>query len=336
MTQEALMLDLPSPRDGEGHNQVDEDLEKVFSWFMHEKNCALRFGEVIRRSIDEVLDGQRTGRYDLYKKGQGCVEKTEKTYLGTKVEIVARAEFDLGYGKKMDYSVCGIDVDAKWTIGNTWTIPSEAMGHICLVIHANDRTNHFKVGLVRITQELLNLGENGDGKRTIAAPQKKSIRWIVENGELPRNFLLSLEKTDPEGLTKITGASDGYKGAGNGGQRRVNALFERVPGQLVDRTTVVTVARQDDGPKRARDARKQLRDKGFVVLGHLKPHPQIAEELGLPVPVKGTWVSARLTPVPDADARPSTAIGPQRYALWREGDPCLAAPLIPTSQSESS
>ncbi|MFD8258050.1 NaeI family type II restriction endonuclease [Streptomyces griseoluteus] len=334
MTQEALMLDFPSQCQAEHDAQCDPELEKVYAWFLDQKNYGPRFSDVIRKSIDEVLDGQRTGRYDLYKEGKGRVEKTEKTYLGTKVEIVARDEFDLGYGEHMDYSVSGIDVDAKWTIGKTWTIPKEAMGHICLVMHADDRTRHFEVGLVRITQELLNMGENGDGKRTISAPQKNRIRWIVERGDLPKNFLLALAREDPEKLAEIFAASDGYKGSGNGGQRRVNVLFESVPGELVDRTTVVTVARQDDGPKRVRDARKHLRPKGFVILGHLSPHPLIAADLQLPIPGKGSWVSARLAPVADGDNRPSTDIGGHRYGLWREGDPCTVAPLVPT-KSES-
>ncbi|MFD3699438.1 NaeI family type II restriction endonuclease [Streptomyces sp. NPDC058646] len=328
MTQESLAWALPGPRPAQVEGRPDTDLERVHSWFLRQNNCAERFGEIFRKSIDEVLDGQRTGRYDFYKKGQGRVEKTEKTYLGTKVEIVAREEFDLGYGRSMDYSISGIEVDSKWTIGKTWTIPKEAMGHICLVMHADDRTRHFEVGLVRITQELLTDGENGDKKRTIAAQAKKRIRWIVENGTLPKNFLLSLEKEDSKKVKEILEASDGYNGSGNGGQRRVNALFEKVPGQLVDRTTVVTVARQDDGPKRARDARKHLRSKGFVVLGHLHPAPQIATDLGLPVPKKGSWVSARLALLADDDVRASTVIGQRRYRLWQEGDPDTEAPLI--------
>lgn len=224
MTQEPLMLDLPTQRQVEVYEQRDVELDRVHAWFIGQKDYEQRFGAIFRKSIDEVLDGQRTGRYDLYKAGKGRVEKTEKTYLGTKVEIVAREEFDLGYGKSMDYSISGIDVDAKWTMRDTWTIPKEAMGHLCLVMHADDRTRRFEVGLVRITQELLNLGKNGDGKRTVAAPQKKRIRWIVQNGTLPRNFLLDLEKRAPEMLAEIFGVSVGHRGSGNGGQRRVNSL----------------------------------------------------------------------------------------------------------------
>ena len=41
------------------------------------------FGHAIRQSIDEVLDGPRTGRWGFEQ-----LEKTEKTYVGTKLEIV--------------------------------------------------------------------------------------------------------------------------------------------------------------------------------------------------------------------------------------------------------
>ncbi|MER8031805.1 NaeI family type II restriction endonuclease [Streptomyces bauhiniae] len=334
MDQEELMLELPGQRRVDDQEQSDPDLEKVRKWFLNQKDCGQRFGAVIRKSMDEVLDGQRTGRYDLYRTGKGRVEKTEKTYLGTKVEIVARDEFDLGYGESMDYSISGIEVDAKWTIGKTWTIPKEAMGHICLVMRGDDRTGRFGVGLVRITQELLNLGENGDRKRTISAAQKKQICWIVEDGSLPDNLLLSLERRNPKKLSSIFEGSAGFGGSRNGGQRRVSALFKSFPGELVDRTTVVTVARQEDGPKRVRDARKALWSDGYVILGHLKPHLRIAMDLGLPVPRKGSWVSARLALIAEDDSRPSTVIDGRRYGIWREGDACTPAPVV-GNQSES-
>ncbi|MFF7224129.1 NaeI family type II restriction endonuclease [Streptomyces massasporeus] len=320
-----LTLSTPSP------SQEDAELEAVYTWFLAQKNLTDRFGQVFRKSIDEVLDGQRTGRYDLYiAKGEGRVEKTEKTYLGTKVEIVARAEFELGYGSPMDYIIDGVNVDAKFTMGSNWAIPKEAVGHICLLMQANDQKGIFQVGLLRTTLEVLNLGPNGDGKRGVSAAGRKKIRWIISDGKLPKNFLLTLKKDSPQKLSTIWHASDDYKGSGNGGQARVNKLFSLLPGELIDRTTVVTVAKQHDGPKRVRDARKHLRSDGFIILGHLKPAPQIAEDLGLPVPSKGSWVSAKLAILQIDDDRRSTIIDGVRYGLWREGDLDVEAPLIET------
>ena len=72
------------------------------------------------------------------------------------------------------------------------------------------------------------------------------------------------------------------------------ALFRRVQGRVVRREIVLTVAKQDDGPKRVRDARKALLPEGVIVLGHQQSHPRIAADLGLDVPPKGSWLSCRV------------------------------------------
>ncbi|MBK8006821.1 MAG: hypothetical protein IPK12_23875 [Gemmatimonadetes bacterium] len=51
-------------------------------------------GDIVRQAIDEVVDGPRTGRWDIDQ-----LTKTEKTYIGTKVEIIVRNELDLDAGQ---------------------------------------------------------------------------------------------------------------------------------------------------------------------------------------------------------------------------------------------
>ena len=105
----------------------DEGLAKVVDWFRLQEGMEERFGIAIRRSLDEVLDGQRTGRYRLDQ-----LSKVEKTYIGTKVEILVQAEFGLQRGQQMDYSVAGQEVDAKWSKRyGGWMIPTEGVGHLC-------------------------------------------------------------------------------------------------------------------------------------------------------------------------------------------------------------
>ena len=72
---------------------VDESLTQVVNWFRNQDHMVARFGAAIRRSLDEVVDGQRTGRYSIDE-----LSKVEKTYIGTKVEILVRAEFGLQRG----------------------------------------------------------------------------------------------------------------------------------------------------------------------------------------------------------------------------------------------
>ncbi|WPO73554.1 NaeI family type II restriction endonuclease [Streptomyces sp. KN37] len=301
------------------NDEPDIAIRDVLEWFRKQPNLEDRFGYVIRQSIDEVLDGQRTGRYNIDE-----LEKTEKTYLGTKVEIVTRTEFNLGHGARMDYLAAGHELDSKFTIGGNWTIPHEANGHICLLVKANDHRSSYQVGLLRIRDEYLNLGRNRDGKRTPSAAGRAAIEWIIPSGRIPENTLLALPESERQAIFH---ASAGYRGSGNGGQLRTNELFRRVQERPVNRNTVLTVASQDDGPKRVRDARKHLRPEGILILGHQNQHPHIARDLDLPVPGKGSWVSVRVTPADNTgSARKTTRIRGRDYMIWREGDPAPAAP----------
>ncbi|GJM78287.1 hypothetical protein HMSSN139_07830 [Paenibacillus sp. HMSSN-139] len=96
------------------------------------------------------------------------------------------------YGNKLDTIIADIEVDIKFTIGQTWTIPSEALGELCLLVTADDNKSTFQVGLLRTTDDVLNPGRNRDGKRGVSAAGKKKILWLVPNGELPKNVLLSI------------------------------------------------------------------------------------------------------------------------------------------------
>jgi hypothetical protein len=84
--------------------------------------------QLLRRAIDEVIDSARSNRFTLIE-----IEKTEKTYIGTKIEILLRNHLQMSKGKVLDLSIDGIEVDIKNTIGSNWTIPIEALGHPCIL-----------------------------------------------------------------------------------------------------------------------------------------------------------------------------------------------------------
>jgi len=62
---------------------------------------------LIRAAIDEVIDAPHTGRVHVSE-----LEKTEKTYIGTKVEILVRDFFRLPKGI-LDLTIDGLDVDVN-------------------------------------------------------------------------------------------------------------------------------------------------------------------------------------------------------------------------------
>jgi hypothetical protein len=223
---------------------------------------------LLRQAIDEVVDTARSKRFTLAE-----IEKTEKTYLGTKVEILLRNELDAGRGAHMDLIIDGVEVDVKNTIGSTWTIPNEAVGHVCILISTNETKSLCSFGLIVVRPEILNLGRNRDGKTTIKKADLVNAHWMLQNAPYPPNFWLKL---DPEVRQAIV--------TPRGGTDRVAMLFrlcQRIP---ISRKIVVALAQQDDPMKRLRKnggARDQLEAERIVILSGATKKRRIAE-LALP------------------------------------------------------
>src|ERR1700761_2095566 len=106
---------------------------------------------LIRQAIDEVIDTPRSGRFTLDE-----LEKTEKTYIGTKIEILLRNHLKMQKGRVMDLSIDGTEVDIKNTIGSNWNIPAEAVGHPCILLKADESLFICSFGLIMIRKEALN------------------------------------------------------------------------------------------------------------------------------------------------------------------------------------
>lgn len=324
-------------RGWELHGGLDQDvpaeLTSFVDWFHKEPDARERFRWALRDSLDELLDGQRTGRW-----AYNHLSKTEKTYLGTAVEVNLTKEFEFANGDDLDWQIAGRDIDCKFSkdLGG-WQIPMEM--YLCadhgerqgkadqpaVLTWFDDATNRWAAGLITVTDERLRwkLGDverayNRDNKRSLANTSAEHVYWLWGGlqTDLPRNLLLQLT---PDARGRILSPE-------LSGQKRVDQLFREVQGQIVGRETVLTVAQQDDAPKRARDARKALGPEGIVILGHQDAHPLIATALGLPVPEKGEWIAVRVTPVSESDDRRFFTMFGHRWARAREDEPVVAAP----------
>lgn len=271
-----------------------------------------RFGSAIRQSLDKVLDGQRTRRYSLTQ-----LSKVEKTYIGTKVENMIQAAFGLQRGNRMDYLVDDQEVDAKWSIKSRgWMIPTEAVGELCLCMTADDDRSTFSVGIVRADEANLRTSTNKDMKRRFNDDGIAAMAWLANPGRLPENLLLHLSEE-----TRSAILDDDLSG-----QQRVNQLFRRVHDRVVRREVVLTVAQQDDGPKRVRDTRRALQPEGIVVLGHQGSHPRIAVGLKIDTPPKGSWIATRVARAELHDTD-SVVIANERWRRAIPGDPACAGPI---------
>lgn len=295
---------------------TDAVLQAVVSEIHRLDPGGTRTARVLRDTLDQLYDGQRTGRYrwdQLYK--------TEKTHCGTLVEINLQREFGFKDGDVLDFSICGTEVDCKYSqrVGG-WMIPPEADDHLSLVAWADDVASKWSLGIVRVTAEILNLGSNRDAKRTISRSGQQAITWIFPEFALPANILLHLDRATVDSIMAL-----------RSGQRRINALFRATLGKLVGRGVVATVARQDDYMKRVRvngGARTALRPEGIVVLGQYQAHARVAKGLGLPVPCRGESLAVRLAPA----EQPGVGVVEIDQGFWRvagAADPVVTAPLLP-------
>ncbi|MEU6853002.1 NaeI family type II restriction endonuclease [Actinacidiphila alni] len=298
--------------------QNDPQLVAVVEALLAADPTGFRFATVLRNTIDQLLDGENTGRYDWK-----TLFKTEKTHAGTVVEINLQREFLFGDGDAMDYKIAGVDVDCKYSQSfGAWMIPPEATGHLCLLVWADDYQSRWSAGVVRIRPELLNQGNNRDKKQTLNAKQREKAVWLWRDAELPENVLLHMNATDREAVF-----------APSSGQARLNELFRRVQKRRIGRNVVRTVARQKDYMKRVRGnggSRSALRKDGILIMGDYESHRRIAGQLGVPVPLEGEFVSVRVAEVgPAGTDRPTVMLDGRQWACALPSDPPQEGPLLP-------
>ncbi|MEW2087102.1 NaeI family type II restriction endonuclease [Streptomyces sp. NPDC005283] len=298
--------------------QDDSELAAVYERLCQLDPTGQRFATVLRDTIDQLLNGEVTGRYDWK-----TLFKTEKTHAGTLVEINLQREFSFDDGVDMDYQIVGVDVDCKYSqqFGG-WMIPPEAVGHLCLLVWADDYKGRWSAGLLRIQEEWLNRGNNRDMKLTVKAEHRSKILWLRHEVELPENVLLHM---DPDDRTAVF--------APKSGQARLNELFRRAQGRRIGRNVVRTVAQQKDYMKRVRGnggARSALRGEGILIMGDYESHRQIAERLQMPVPQEGEFVSVRVVEAPvHGTRRPTITLDGLDWVAATPADPVRSAPSLP-------
>src|SRR5208337_748065 len=105
------------------------------------------------------------------------LRKTEKTHVGTLVEINLHRHFGFGDGSATDDRIADVEVDCKYSMNyGGWELPPEAMDHICLLITASDASSSWRAGLIRVQESLLRARSNRDAKRQLAVGSYGRIR----------------------------------------------------------------------------------------------------------------------------------------------------------------
>jgi hypothetical protein len=306
----------------------DPELDMVEAELYRMDRTGDQVAAVLRDTLDQLYDGQHSGRWNYDQ-----LRKTEKTHMGTLVEINLHRQFGFDDGDATDYRIAGIEVDCKYSMSyGGWELPPEAIGHLCLVITASDADSSWMAGLVRVRPTFLRPGSNRDAKHQLTAAARAHIRRLwPDHGRLAENLFLHV---DPEVRDRIFTAR--ARQGTQHGQAKTNELFRLVQRRIIRRAELATVAQQDDFMKRARGnggARTQLRPEGILVLGHQENDPLVATALGLPAPEKGEFISVRVIPARQERNGPVVVINGERWSIARPEDPVVAAPEVPRWES---
>lgn len=214
----------------------DADLDRVVEELI-KRDLRAKARVAISVAIKDVLMTSKTRIVRV-----ADLEKVPKTYIGSRVEIELRHALGLVKGSDLDYSVCGVSVDCKHTIGRSWMIPREALGKICLLVKTDyDNANCFSVKIGRILPEMLPPSENKDGKKSLRYTHE-DLRELVLDEDLPPNFYKYLS---PDQLSDIFDPN-------LGAARRLAKLFSSFPSTPIPRSVIEDVAGQKDYMKRVR------------------------------------------------------------------------------------
>lgn len=245
---------------------------------------ASEVGQLLRESFDDVIKTPKTGRR-LYEE----LEKTEKTHIGTCVEIELRHRLNLARGKVLDCEIAGVEVDIKFSVATSWMIPPEAFDRPCIIISADDTNARCWFGVFIAKGEYLNKG-NRDEKCSINRLGRDHIRWLLENHSYPANFWQSVPR---EIADKIA--------SGSSGNDRVITLFREIQDRPILRKVIEDVAAQKDFMRRVRadktrGTRNKLAEYSIVLLcGGWSGTKEFIAALGLPPLDKSEFMSHQVS-----------------------------------------
>ncbi|MFJ8211923.1 NaeI family type II restriction endonuclease [Streptomyces sp. NPDC096033] len=233
----------------------DADAQAVSDWLQPFDLAGLYTG-AIANAIDYVLDGARTGRYNLLSPD---VHPGERASVGAKLEYEVLRSLSLPKESPLDTSIAKVPVDIKATVGSNWAIPSEAHCQLCICTQIQLGRGRHRSWLVRAHRSWLYRGKgNKDGKRGLAVEARE--RWSIP--------LYDWTPLPVNPLTRLTAEQAASVLAKRPGQEhRFAMMFRYLEGHVIPRSVISTVgAGKLDPLRRARNIRKHLARDGLTLL----------------------------------------------------------------------
>ncbi len=247
------------------------------------------FTRAVDDAVKYVLDGARTGRFDLMSPE---VDSDERASVGTKLQYRLLNEYGLVKEPPLDTTILGIPVELKATVGSSWAIPTEGQCEICVLMQIDAKRAQHRAFLMRAHRVWLREGANKDGKRgVIAAALSEFAIPILGWTPLPPEplKLLSVPQLEVVFAPRV------------GQTERLTSLFGYIPDVVIPRSSIETVCAGNKDPmRRARQAKPLVKERfGYTLLcGTWKEDLELAAARGYDIS-GDAWVA--LTPEAMAD-----------------------------------
>lgn len=248
----ASVDELKSSIDEEVADRMERIKVDLFSRVASEDEMRTKLGNIIRHSIDYVIDAPTLYRYTVEE-----LEPDEKTTIGKRIERLMRVAFKLAKGDKLDVQLAGEEVDIKTTMGRSWMFSISSHGHINLLLTYDEGKSLFSFGMAYVSEDKLG-ARNRDRKQSLTKEHRAGIQWIFQDVTYPENFLAKIDHMTLKAITEQPS-----------GNKRVTQLFKLIQGRPIPRHSICSVANQKDPLKRARSnggARDVLWRVGIMVL----------------------------------------------------------------------
>lgn len=262
----------------------DVQLQQVYAW-LSSSPLEKHFTRAVDDAVKYVLDGARTGRFDLMSPD---VDSDERASVGTKLQYRILNEYGLVKEPPLDTTILGTPVELKATVRSGWMIPTEGQCEISLLVQVDARHARHRSFLMRTHRVWLREGANKDGKRGI-------ISSALSQFALP---VLDWTPLPPEPLKLLSRPQLDVVFAPRVGQtERLVALFGYLPDTVIPRSSIETACAGNRDPlRRARQAKPLVKERfGYDLLcGTWKSDVEIAAIRGFDIS-NDAWVA--LTPM---------------------------------------
>jgi hypothetical protein len=141
---------------------------------------------IARQAIEEVIDWPRTGREKI-----GELNRTERAYLGTRLEIIFKYWLGVADGKILDVEIDGIEVGVKNVFGTECWISNLRLGQPLLVIQTDLANSRVSLAVLVSRSNRTNFTARHIASNNAELRSMCLIHWLCTDCEIKKSAIFT-------------------------------------------------------------------------------------------------------------------------------------------------